>query len=617
MHSFVRLGILAASALAPATIHTQPASPVTTMFRGEPAHTGVASPLFAGQGGVKWRFATRSAVRSSPAVTAARVFIGSGDSTLYALDRATGKAAWRFAAGGPVHSSPAVARGLVIAATLGGRIFAVSEATGALRWSIQAGPLLPKNIHPAGEWDFFASSATIVGTTVLIGAGDGNVYAVDLTSGKERWRVKTDGKVRATPSVHEGVAVVGSFDGRMYAIEVATGKTRWVHRTIGDSIDLKKAGYDRRAIQSTAAIANGMAFFGSRDDGFYAVDFATGERKWRTSHGGSWVVGSPAVRDGRAYVGSSDGHFIQAVDVATGREVWRTPTTWNVLSSPVLAGDLLVAGTAATNAARGEVIALELATGVVRWRLPVDDAVWSSPVVAGNELFIGSDDGSVYAIHQINPAIPRLAVYYDSTETWRPLVAGTRLAFEYFRGIGYQALNADSLVRFLTARIADGAPSAVVFATDVVPRTVAPVAADTVLLRRYLDAGGKIVWIGEPIASYVRDSAGRPIGMDPRRTESLIGVSMESMEFDQNAAHPTSLGRAWGIERWFRGAFPMTPSPNIQPLALDELGKTTAWLRVYRPDRVGSGFVQLWGLGATPDRLPLVRAIAEYGLMRR
>jgi len=42
-----------------------------------------------------------------------------------------------------------------------------------------------------------------------------------------------------------------------------------------------------------------------------------------------------------------------------------------------------------------------------------------------------------------------------------------------------------------------------------------------------------------------------------------------------------------------------------------------AWVRVYRPDRPGSGFVQLWGLGATADRLPLVRAAAEYGLLRR
>ena len=549
-------------------------------------------------------------------MTATRVFIGSGDSTLYALDRATGKLVWRFDAGGPVPSSPAVANGLVIAATLGGRIFAVSEATGALRWSMRTGPSLAKNIHPAGEWDLYASSPVVTGSSVLIGASDGNVYALDLTSGKERWRVKTNGKVRATPSVHDGVAVVGSFDGRVYAIDVATGKTRWVHHTTGDSIDLKKAGYDRRAIQSTAAIAGGYVFLGSRDDGFYAIDFATGQRKWRASHGSSWVVASPAVRDGKAYVGSSDGRFIHSIDVATGRELWRTPITMNAIASPVLTGDLLVVGTAQTNAPRGELLALESATGAIRWRLPFNDAVWSTPVVVGNELFIGSDDGGVYAIHETNKAIPRLAVYYDSTRSGFAFRAGGRLAFEYFRGVGYQALDADSVTRFMTARIQDGAPSVVVFATSVLPTTVVPVAEDTVLLRRYLDAGGKIVWIGEPIASLVRDSTGRPTAIDLKRTERLIGVSMESVEYDHNAAYPTATGRQWGLDRWFRGDYPLTPSSQVQPLTLDELGKTTAWVRVYRPDRPGSGFVQLWGLGASLERLPYVRAIAEYGLTR-
>ena len=233
------------SSAAGQTPHAGPPD-VSLMFRGAPAHTGVANDrLFDGQGGVRWRFQTRSAVRSTPAVTATRVFIGSGDSTLYALDRANGKLVWKFVAGAPVHSSPAVARGLVIAATLAGRIFAVSEATGTLRWSIQTGPMLPKNIVPAGGWDLFVSSPVVVDQTIVIGAGDGNVYALDLTTGKERWRVKTGGKVRATPSVKDGVAVVGSFDGRVYAIDIATGKTRWVHHTVGDTIDLKREGVHR------------------------------------------------------------------------------------------------------------------------------------------------------------------------------------------------------------------------------------------------------------------------------------------------------------------------------------------------------------------------------------
>ena len=594
------------------------AAAVSIMFRGTPAHTGVAAGrLFGGQGGVRWRFQTRSAVRSTPAVTTTRVFVGSGDSTLYALDRSNGTPVWTFAAGGPVHSSPAVSHGLVVAATLGGRIFAVSEASGALRWSVQTGPTLPANITPAGEWDLYVSSPVVVDRTVVIGAGDGNVYAFDLTTGKERWRLKTGGKVRATPSVKDGVAVVGSWDGRVYAIDMATGRTRWVHRTVGDTLDLKREGYDRRAIQSTAAIAEGNVFLGSRDDGFYALDFATGEQKWRSSHHTSWVVGSPAVRDGRAYVGSSDGHFIHSVEVASGRELWRTPVGSNVLSSPVLTGDLLVVGIANTNAGRGELLALDASSGVVRWRLPFGDAVWSSPVVAGNEIYIGCDDGGVVAIEEANASIPRLAVYYDSTASSRPFVGGGRLAFEYFRGVGYEPLDADSLARFLSARIADSVPSVVVFATDVLPNVAAPTPSDTVLLRRYLNAGGKVVWSGEPIAAIVRDSAGRLLGMNPRRTESVIGVPMGTMDFDHNAAHPTAAGRRWGIDRFFRGDYPIAITDAIQPLAMDELGKTTAWVRVYRPDRPGSGFVQLWGLGATADRLPLVRAAAEYGLLRR
>ena len=45
-------------------------------------------------------------------------------------------------------------------------------------------------------------------------------------------------------------------------------------------------------------------------------------------------------------------------------------------------------------------------------------------------------------------------------------------------------------------------------------------------------------------------------------------------------------------------------------------GFTTAWVRAFRPDRPGSGFVQLWATGATAERLPVIRAVAEYGLLR-
>jgi len=586
------------------------------MFRGDPAHTGVSTAaFFQGQGGVRWRVRTGDAVRSSPAVTQTRVFAGSGDGYLYAIDRANGKVVWRYAAGGPVHSSPAIAGGLVVAETMDGRIFAVDQKSGKQRWSMKTGPALPFNTFPAGAWGYIASSPVVVGQRVVIGAPDGGVYALDLTSGKQRWHTRTNGRVRATPAVVDGVVVVGSFDGRVYALDLETGVERWVHKTEGDTLDSAKWGFDRRAIQGSAAVSDGTVYVGSRDSGLYAIDFATGHRRWRFSHRGSWVLAAPSVRDGKVFVGSSDGHFFQGVD-SSGKELWRLPTDANMLGSPLLIGNTLLAATYPRDTPNGELLAIDAGTGNVRWRLNLDASVLSSPVAFDNEIYLGTEDGSIVAVGQASPTIPRLAVFYDSTLGGNAFAKGGALAFAYFRDLGYQPLGADSLAAFLNARIADSVPSAVVFATDVLPSNVAPTPSDTTLFRRYLNAGGKVVWIGGPIDVFVHDSTGQLVGFEVKRMADLLGISVDSLDFNEYTAHPTDAGRRWGIDRALRGATPMARSAVSEALAVDETGMTTAWVRHYRTDRLWSGFVQLWGLGASWDRLPAIRAVAEYGLLR-
>ena len=589
----------------------------STMFRGEPTHAGTAPDLFTGQGGVRWRVRTGGTVHSTPAVGADRVYAGSGDGFLYAVNRNDGTVAWRFDAGDPVHASPAVSGGLVIAATLAGRIFAVDETTGQVRWSITSGSALPLNTRPAGGWDIVVSSPTVMGDTVFIGAADGNLYALALASGDQIWKAATGGRIRATPAVSNDLVVVGSWNGRVYAFDRRTGAERWVHRTEGDTLDSRKFGYDRRAIQSSAAIVNGTVFLGSRDDGVYALDLATGARKWRVSHEGSWIVGSPVVADGRVYAGSSDGHFIQALDAATGREIWRQPTLANVLASPVLAGDNLVIATYRTDAPIGDLRVLDPATGNERWRLRLDGSIVSSPVVTNDGIYVGTDGGSIVAVSQTQSVIPRLAVYFDSSLASRAFVPGSRLAFDHFKDQGYQPLNAAELARFLAERIADQVPSVVVFAIDAVPASVAPAMADSVLFTRYLRAGGKVVWFGAPPGSLVHDSTGRLIETENfGRTESLLGIPTASMDFNELGGQPTTAGREWGITGWHRGDFPIDVGAVSQALSVDEVGQANAWVTTYRADRPWAGLVQLWGFGATIDRLPDIQAAAEYGLLR-
>jgi hypothetical protein len=152
---------------------------------------------------------------------------------------------------------------------------------------------------------------------------------------------------------------------------------------------------------------------------------------------------------------------------------------------------------------------------------------------------------------------------------------------------------------------------------DILPPSVAPVLADTVVLIRYLRSGGKIVNFSAPLGSIVRDSTGAVMGDDPKRMEQLLAVSAATLDYDEGAAVPTPEGQRWGITETFRGDYPIGHSAVTHVLALNRDGMATAWVRNYRPDRPASGYVQLWGFGATIERLPAIRAAAEYGLLRR
>jgi eukaryotic-like serine/threonine-protein kinase len=616
MRRFVQ-GIFGVGLLLPSAVSTALPQAVP-MFRGDPAHTGVSTArLFRGQGGVFWRYRTGGAIRSSPAVTRDRVYVGSGDGSLYAFERASGRLVWRFAAGDPVTASPAVAGGLVVAATHHGRIFGVDAATGRLRWSRSTGPALPFHTYPAGAWDIWASSPVVSGGTIVIGGQDGLIYGLNLTSGSTRWTVRTGGLVRATPAVSDGVVVIGSWDGRVYAVDLATGAERWVHHTIGDTLDSRKFGYDRRSLQSSPAVVEGRVFVGSRDGGLYALDARSGDRLWRATHRGSWVVGSPAAKDGTVYVGSSDGQFIQAVDIATGNEKWRYPTGANVLASPVLAAGMLIVGTEANDSPWGDLLALDAASGKPRWRLRMEEAIYSSPVAADSMLYVGTDAGDLLAIGEVNPALPHLAVYYDSLLAPRNPMPGARLAREYFAGLGYKVLAADSLRPFLEARIEDDAPSVVVFAMEALPGSVQSDTGGAGVWQRYLRAGGKIVWLGTLPGTTVFDSTGRFLGNDLPATRPLTGLEVDSTDWNEYPSTPTPEGRRWGLTGQWRGDMPTAPGAVSRVLARDSEGWATVWQIEYRRDRPWAGYLQVWGLGATVERLPMVRAVAEYGLTRR
>jgi outer membrane protein assembly factor BamB len=198
--------------------------------------------------------------------------------------------------------------------------------------------------------------------------------------------------VRATPAVAAGRVFCGSFDGKVYALEAGTGKQLW-------AVDTKTAGVPWHSVQGSCAVMDGVVCVGSRSSFLYGIDAATGQIRWKHSHDGSWVPSSPAVRDGIAYVGQSDGSKVVAVD-ATGKRLWTFDAPNETFASPALAGDVLfVAGNDNYNMkGKGTLSALDCKTGKALWTLDFPASVWASPVVAGDTVYVACADGKLYAV---------------------------------------------------------------------------------------------------------------------------------------------------------------------------------------------------------------------------
>jgi outer membrane protein assembly factor BamB len=62
----------------------------------------------------------------------------------------------------------------------------------------------------------------VVGRRVFVGSTDGVLYALDLDTGKERWRFETGSSITASPAVADGCLVIGTLDGEVYCFGAAT-----------------------------------------------------------------------------------------------------------------------------------------------------------------------------------------------------------------------------------------------------------------------------------------------------------------------------------------------------------------------------------------------------------
>ena len=216
-----------------------------------------------------------------------------------------------------------------------------------------------------------------------VGGYDGMLYALDLTDGNDIWgerRVGNGDPIIGGAAVGEGLVVVGSSDGVLYAFDAADGSSKWSFPTGND-------------IWATPAVANDRVFFGSMDHKVYALDLE-GRLIWEFATGGA-VTAQPLVKDGRVYIGSFSNDFF-ALDAETGSMIWKFPDASNwYWSRAVTNGDTLFVGST-----DGNLYALDAATGRLRWAYPTEGSIVGSPALVGDRVAVASTDGRVRLVRQ-------------------------------------------------------------------------------------------------------------------------------------------------------------------------------------------------------------------------
>lgn len=356
------------------------------------ANTGYTTSAGPQTSNVFWNFTAGGRVWSDIAVVDGLVLFSSHDNKTYAIDSASGNKIWEYTTEDRIYSSPAVADGVVYIGSDDGNIYALDAKTGNLKWKYTTG-------------DEVQASAKIADGIVYIGSADNSFYALDAASGSVVWKYTTGGDVCATAAVANGVVYVGSFDYSVYALDAATGGKIWSFPT-------------GSFVESTPTFANGVVYFGSFDNKTYAVDAVSGQQLWSVETGHDLCVqSSPAVANGLVIIGSSRAGTLNGAVIAyngtDGSVVWEYATDGLVFGAPIVAGDVVYAGSSYMGpipteltpdffanvlvGLRGTMYALDRTSGSLVWSYQTGGAMYSSPAVVDEVLYVGSMDSHVYA----------------------------------------------------------------------------------------------------------------------------------------------------------------------------------------------------------------------------
>jgi outer membrane protein assembly factor BamB len=238
-----------------------------------------------------------------------RVYIGTADNQLLALNAETGALIWQFQTGHSVWGAPTYKDGRLFITSLDRSVYVLEAETGELIWQ--------RTLDGA-----VASQAVVNEDLVYVSSFARSVHALSVETGEEQWRAAADDWVWGAPVLDNGILYFASAQGDVHAVNAQTGEELWRQEILG-------------AIQTTPVVHGDMLYVAS-------------ERR-----------------------GENGGGLLTALSLTeNGRQVWQNNTPEPLYTTPVIVGDSVVVALQSDNTL---LMGFNLETGVQQWILPPPD----------------------------------------------------------------------------------------------------------------------------------------------------------------------------------------------------------------------------------------------------
>jgi hypothetical protein len=191
--------------------------------------------------------------------------------------------------------------------------------------------------------------------------------------------------------------------------------------------------------------------------------------------------------------------------------------------------------------------------------------------------------------------MPRNVVYFDDKYPVKWLTKGASEEIrDFLVTLGLSEINAADLKEWMNNAISTGAKGTMlVMSQDVIPATVVGKApGPDAMIRKYLDAGGTVVWLADVPFYFVGHADGDIEKWDYLGGRGILGFDTVGNWQGNSEAKPADTGAEWGLKTRWISVRAVKPADITKKLMVDADGNVSSWTKQYVEG--SAGFVRLW-----------------------